>query len=108
MRAVLAFATAAVAGLVISGMVWTAWRGEVYTSHFDGVMGTSLDIRIQARSEWAGQQAEQAILDEIDRESTILSSYDPASEFSRWRHAPGVATHFLDHATSLLPAAVAT
>jgi thiamine biosynthesis lipoprotein ApbE len=92
MRAVLAFATAAVAGLVISGMVWTASRGQVYTSHFDGVMGTSLDIRIQARSEWAGQQAEQAILNEIDRESTIFSSYDPASEFSRWRHAPGVAT----------------
>ena len=36
----------------------------------------------------AGREAEQAILDEIARESKILSGYDPASEFSRWMPAP--------------------
>jgi FAD:protein FMN transferase len=92
MKAVLAFVTAALAGLVVSGMVWTAARDQVYVSHFDGVMGTSLDIRVRAQSDQAGQQAEQAILNEIGRESKILSSYDPASEFSRWMRAPGVAT----------------
>lgn len=42
---------------------------------------------------------EQAILDEITRESSILSGYDPASEFSRWMRSPAVSTRpgFLEH-----------
>ncbi|MEP6915693.1 MAG: DUF2271 domain-containing protein [Acidobacteriota bacterium] len=92
MKPLLAFATAAVAGLTISALIWTASSDHVYSSHFDGVMGTSLDIRVQARSEQTGREAEQAILDEIDRESKILSSYDPASEFSRWTRSRDIAT----------------
>ena len=93
MKAGLTFAGAALAGLAISGWFWTTTsRHEVYVSHLDGVMGTSLDIRVLARSEKAGHRAEQAILDEIGRESKILSSYDPASEVSRWMAAPGVPT----------------
>ena len=62
---------------------------EAYTSRFDGVMGTSLDIRIRAASADAARTAETAILDEIARQSRILSAYDPASEFSRWTRTAG-------------------
>ncbi|MEO7270861.1 MAG: DUF2271 domain-containing protein [Vicinamibacterales bacterium] len=92
MKIVLTFATATLTGLVISGLVWTASRPHVYDSHFDGVMGTSLDVRVQARSERAAHEAEAAILAEIDRESKILSGYDPASEFSQWARSASVAT----------------
>jgi len=87
MKPALAFATALAAGLLLSGLVWTGSRDHVHAAHFDGVMGTSLDIRVQARSDHAGLDAEQIILDEIRRQSTILSGYDPASEFSRWMNS---------------------
>ena len=84
-----AVAIASVAGLVLSALLWSASRDRVHASHFEGVMGTSLDIRVQARSDRAGLEAERVILDEIRRESAILSGYDPTSEFSRWMRSGG-------------------
>ena len=61
MKVALTFATAALAGLVLSGLVWTASADRVYEFHFDGVMGTSLDVRVQARSEAAAHAAEAVV-----------------------------------------------
>lgn len=56
------------------------WR----TSHFENVLGTSLQLRLRAASPAAASRAEAAVLAEIARLNGILSGYDPASEFSRW------------------------
>jgi thiamine biosynthesis lipoprotein ApbE len=63
---------------------------QTHEAHFDGVMGTSLDIRIRAASDRAGATAEEALLGEIARLSKILSSYDGESEFSQWMRSSAV------------------
>lgn len=63
---------------------------RVNESHFANVMGTSLDVRIQATSDASARDAETAVLGEIARASKILSGYDPSSEFSQWMHSSGV------------------
>jgi len=52
--------------------------------HHENVLGTSLELKI-ASSEADAEKGEAAALAEIDRLAKILSSYDPASEFSVWR-----------------------
>jgi thiamine biosynthesis lipoprotein ApbE len=64
----------------------------VHVAHFEGVMGTSLDVRVQAVSDDAGRAAVEAALAEIARQSKILSAYDSTSEFSRWMRSRGVPT----------------
>jgi thiamine biosynthesis lipoprotein len=56
------------------------WR----TSHFENVLGTSMEIKLLAESDTAAERAEDAALEEIKQLNKILSGYDPASEFSRW------------------------
>ncbi|MBX6316430.1 MAG: FAD:protein FMN transferase, partial [Isosphaeraceae bacterium] len=63
---------------------------EEFPFYHENVMGTSLELRVQAESAEAARWAEQRVLREIDRLSAIFSGYDPASEFSRWQaNAPG-------------------
>ena len=57
---------------------------KVYVFHHENVLGTSLELKIIASSPAQSEQAEKATLAEIDRESHILSSWDPGSEFSSW------------------------
>jgi FAD:protein FMN transferase len=64
---------------------------HVYTMQDEGVLGTSLELKVKARSENSALQAERSVLAEVQRESKILSSYDPSSEFSRWFATHGVA-----------------
>jgi thiamine biosynthesis lipoprotein ApbE len=59
-------------------------RAQMFQFHYDNVLGTSCDLKILATSEAHAEQSQTAALDEIDRESKILSGYDPSSEFSRW------------------------
>jgi thiamine biosynthesis lipoprotein len=59
-------------------------RDELYVFHYENVLGTSLELKIIASSPAQSEQAEKAALAEIDRESHILSSWDPDSEFSCW------------------------
>jgi thiamine biosynthesis lipoprotein ApbE len=91
-KATLAFAAAITIGVALNWM----WRSDsaphLYVSHFEDVMGTSLETRFQAASEKASREAEAQVLDEIDRQSRILSGYDPQSEFSRWARSAGVPT----------------
>lgn len=62
-----------------------ASAAESYTFHHDHILGTSLEIRVQADSEDAAQQAEARILAEIGRLAKIFSTYDAQSEFSEWQ-----------------------
>ncbi len=55
-----------------------------FVSHFENILGTSLELKIVARTETEADIAESAALEEIARISHILSAYDPKSEFSRW------------------------
>jgi thiamine biosynthesis lipoprotein ApbE len=59
-------------------------RAKLYVFQHENVLGTSLELKIIADSPEQSEQAENAALTEIDRESHILSSWDPQSEFSRW------------------------
>jgi FAD:protein FMN transferase len=62
---------------------------RTYTVNYENVLGTSLELRVRAANGIAAQQAEQAVLGEITRQSRILSSWDPASEVSRWTRTQG-------------------
>ena len=66
-------------------------RDQVYVTHYENVLGTSLELKVLARSSTDAEQAETAVIAEIRREADILSAYDPASEFSRWARSTGVA-----------------
>jgi hypothetical protein len=64
-------------------------RPTVFVRAYEGVMGTSLEVKILATSEAAASRAESAVLEEIDREAGILSGYDATSEFRRWTASIG-------------------
>ncbi len=57
---------------------------HLYISHYENVLGTSLELKISAGSETEATIAEKAVLNEIRRMAKILSAYDANSEFSRW------------------------
>jgi thiamine biosynthesis lipoprotein len=65
-------------------------HSQVYVSHFENVLGTSLELKVFARTPAAAEDAEHAVIAEIRRESDILSAYDSASEFSRWAASTGI------------------
>jgi len=74
------------AGVAIGATLihWSGPRQRPYDSHFENVLGTSMDVKVLANSPDTAAQATDAVVAEIDREAAILSGYDPASEFSRW------------------------
>lgn len=57
---------------------------QTHIAHYENVLGTSLEIKTSVYSEKQATIAEQAILNEIERLSKILSGYDANSEFSKW------------------------
>jgi thiamine biosynthesis lipoprotein ApbE len=65
------------------------WR----TSHFENVLGTSMEIKLIAATDASADRAEAAALGEIKRLNGILSGYDAASEFSRWAKTRDQAVH---------------
>ncbi len=65
-----------------------AAASETYSFYHDNVMGTSMELQVQAASEDAARAVESRVLHEIDRLSRIFSGYDPQSEFSRWQAGP--------------------
>ena len=64
-----------------------------YVSHFENVLGTSLELKIKAGSEKQASVAEVAALAEIARMSKIVSAYDANSEFSQWMKTSQQAKH---------------
>jgi thiamine biosynthesis lipoprotein ApbE len=57
---------------------------RLYVSHFENVLGTSMEVKIKSTSEKQASLAEDAAMKEIERLSNILSGYDANSEFSKW------------------------
>jgi thiamine biosynthesis lipoprotein len=55
-----------------------------YISHYENVLGTSLELKFFATSQNEARTAETAALDEIGKLNKILSGYDANSEFSIW------------------------
>ncbi|HKV47817.1 MAG TPA: DUF2271 domain-containing protein [Candidatus Acidoferrales bacterium] len=82
-RIAAAFSLAAIAVLAAAADNSTP-PSHLYMAHYDNVMGTSLDMKMLAGNENEAGRAESAALAEIDRESKILSSWDPNSEFGKW------------------------
>ncbi len=77
---------------VIGAAVTAVWqRTSTYVRDYENVLGTSMQLKIRASSDAVSARAEAAVLAEIDRESKILSGYDPASEFSQWFKTTGEA-----------------
>jgi thiamine biosynthesis lipoprotein ApbE len=66
-----------------------ATAADEFVFHHENVMGTSLELAVAADTAVAAQRAEKRVLSEIDRLSSIYSSYDRQSEFSRWQQAAG-------------------
>jgi len=61
-------------------------RSQLFVSHYENVLGTSMELKVLTPSEREASLAENAALKEIARLGRILSGYDTASEFSRWLH----------------------
>ena len=57
---------------------------HLFVTHYENVLGTSLELKISATSKQEAAKAETAALNEISRMQKILSAYDPNSEFSQW------------------------
>src|SRR6478752_8782693 len=76
--------------LLCSGNAWATGSPKIkkssrmYVSHFENVLGTSLELKIHAGSEKQSRIAETAALVEIARMAKIVSAYDNNSEFSKW------------------------
>lgn len=62
---------------------------RTFTANYENVLGTSLELQVSAPSRAVADRAEQAVLAEITRQSQKLSSWDPASEVSRWTRTHG-------------------
>ncbi len=57
---------------------------KLFVSHFENVLGTSMELKVLASSAKDASTAESAATREIARLQKILSAYDDHSEFSRW------------------------
>jgi thiamine biosynthesis lipoprotein len=79
--------TAAFAG----GKPGTKKAARLFVSHFENVLGTSLEIKVSSNSEKQAGAAEAAAIREIERIGNILSAYDAKSEFSQWLKTSGEA-----------------
>jgi thiamine biosynthesis lipoprotein len=59
-------------------------HGRPFVFHYENVLGTSLELKIDAGNSGAADRADAAARREIEREAGILSAWDSSSEFSRW------------------------
>lgn len=79
-------------GLVLAATA-LFWRpgAEPYETHYENVLGTSMDLNVMATSAHAASRAAESVLAQIDHDAAILSGYDSTSEFSRWFATQGTA-----------------
>jgi len=66
-----------------------AARAETFPFYREHVLGTSLEVQIDADDRAAAEAAEAAVVAEIDRLAKIFSNYDRESELSRWESRAG-------------------
>ncbi|MFM7245108.1 MAG: DUF2271 domain-containing protein [Planctomycetaceae bacterium] len=76
------------AALFVGGAACAAPAAPVTFLH-DAVLGTSLELVLEAADGSAAAAAETAVLAEIDRLAGVCSDYDPTSEVSRWLAGAG-------------------
>ena len=67
---------------VVGSVLGAALAGE-YAFAYDGVVGTSFDLRVTARGPVEAGTARDAALAEIARLEAILSAYEPSAELAR-------------------------
>lgn len=83
--------------LLVSTLVWSnplpivKKNAKIYVSHFENVLGTSMEIKVKSVSEKQAELAETAAKNEIERLNKILSGYDKNSEFSKWMSTNNLA-----------------
>jgi len=69
---------------VLVSFTFPTKKKSVYVFNYENVLGTSCEIKIDAKTPELANKAEQAALQEVDRLNAILSGYDSSSEFSHW------------------------
>jgi thiamine biosynthesis lipoprotein ApbE len=67
-------------------------ESKFYFYNYENVLGTSFQLKVSSGSEKNADYAELVALNEIDRLTGILSTYDPSSEVSLWQKQPNVET----------------
>ncbi len=72
---------------IVVGWPQTTDAAESYSFHHENVLGTSLELHVDADGAQAARRAEAVVLAEIDRLATISSTYDPGSEVSGFLRA---------------------
>jgi thiamine biosynthesis lipoprotein ApbE len=82
--------------LTAAGSSTIGSHDRIFTSDYENVLGTSLEIKTAASSQAQAHKAETAVLAEISREAKILSTWDPASEVSRWEQTHNQAVPVSD------------
>jgi FAD:protein FMN transferase len=66
---------------------------KLFVSHFENVLGTSMELKVLAASAKDASTAEAAATKEIAKLQKILSAYDDQSEFGRWLKTSNEAVH---------------
>ena len=59
-------------------------HARFFVFNYENVLGTSLEVKIEARSLAVAEGGDAAARREIERQAKILSAWDSGSEFSRW------------------------
>lgn len=81
-------------------MFWNWWnmrrcgsssRCVRHLARYERVLGTFLELQVLARTAAAGQAAEAAVLQEIDRLENIFSTYRAGSELCQWQETRDTA-----------------
>ena len=60
--------------------------------HHENVMGTSLEIQVLAGEKSQARRVESRVLEEMERLSSVLSTYDSNRAMSRWLAQDGART----------------
>jgi thiamine biosynthesis lipoprotein ApbE len=90
MKSLCLITTSLAAALSLSGAPGVG-HDRLHTFQQENVLGTSFEMKVFAPSAAVASRAGSAALREIARQSAILSSWDPNSEFSRWFRTRGRA-----------------
>jgi len=87
--------------LVLSALVAASAHAAQVVFLHDDVLGTSLELVVDAADATVAARAESAVLEEIERLAKVCSTYDATSEVSRWLAAGGHAAVSADLAAIL-------
>lgn len=75
--------------LLLFGFIPKKEKMTRFTSNFENVLGTSMEMKLLTTNKKGTEQYEQIVLKEINRLDNILSSYNPNSELNIWQAAHG-------------------